>query len=97
MTNYFRVTAHHPETDVCIIADSNGYFSKLWEFSTFLISKGFKVIAVGNSEKFSDGNISRIGTTDETFAIRACNMGKPEIVNGEITINGITYKPDKTA
>ena len=79
MTNYFRVTAHHPETDVCIIADSNGYFSKLWEFSAFLISKGFKVIAVGN------------------IAIRACNMGKPEIVNGEITINGITYKPDKTA
>ena len=94
--NYFRVTAHHPESDVCIIADSNGYFSKLWEFSSFLVKKGFDIIAVGNSEKFSDGNITKITATDETFAVRACAMGKPDIKNGNITVNGITYKPNKS-
>ncbi len=93
--NYFRVTAYHPESDVCIIADSNGYFSKLWEFSSFLVKNGFNIIAVGNSEKFSDGNITKINATDETFAVRACKIGQPDFSNGEITINGITYKPNK--
>lgn len=92
---YFRITAYHTETDVCIIADSNGYFSALWEFSVFLVKKGFDIIAVGKEEKFSDGNMTRINATDETFAIRACAMGKPDFKNGVITVNGITYKPNK--
>jgi hypothetical protein len=95
--NYFRVTAYNPDNDVCIIADSNGYFSKLWEFSSFLIKKGFTIIAVGNDTKFSDGNITRIAATDETFAIRACKIGQPDFSNGEITINGITYTPNKNS
>ena len=93
--NYFRVTAYHPETDVCIIADSYGCFSKLWEFSSFFVQKGFSIIAVGSDAKFDNGNITRINETNETYAIRACTMGKPEIVNGEITVNGLTYKPNK--
>ncbi len=93
--NYFRVTAYNPDNDVCLIADSNGYFSKLWEFSSFFVKKGFNIIAVGNDTKFSDGNISHINATDETFAIRACAMGKPDFENGVITINGISYKPNK--
>ena len=95
--NYFRLTAHHPDNDVCLIADSNGYFSALWEFSSFFVKKGFKIIAVGNDTKFSDGNINRISATDETFAIRACAMGKPGFENGVITVNGISYRPDKNA
>lgn len=97
MNNYFRITAYHPETDVCIIADSNGCFSKLWEFSSFLVKKGFDTIAVGKDDKFSDGNITRIAATEETFAIRACAMGKPEFENGVITVNGISYIPDINA
>lgn len=93
--NYFRVTAYHPDNDVCLIADSYGYFPKLWEFSSFFVKKGFKIIAVGNDAKFSDGNITRIEQTDETFAIRACAMGEPDFENGVITVNGISYKPNK--
>ncbi len=97
MNNYFRITAYNTENDVCLIADSNGYFSQLWEFSSFLVQKGFEIIAVGKSEKFSDGNIPRISIANETFAIRACAMGKPKFENGEITVNGKTYKPNKSA
>lgn len=93
--NYFRITAYNPEKDVCLIADSYGYFSKLWEFSSFWVNNGFKIIAVGSDAKFSDGNINRINETEETFAIRACAMGQPEFINGVITINGKTYKPNK--
>lgn len=93
--NYFRITAYHPEHDVCIIADSYGYFSAVWEFSSFLVGKGFKIIAVGSDAKFLDGNITRINATKESYAIRACAMGQPKILNGTIAINGITYKPNK--
>lgn len=95
--NYIRVTAYNPDNDVCIIADSNGYFSAVWEFSAFLVSKGFKIIAVGSDAKFLDGNITRIDATEETFAIRACNTGKPVIENGTITVSGKTYTPDRNA
>ena len=29
MSNYFRITAYHPEQDLSAIFDSNGYFEKL--------------------------------------------------------------------
>lgn len=93
--NYFRITAYNPENDVCLIADSYGYFSALWEFSSFWVNKGFKIIAVGSDAKFSDGNLTKINATDDAFAIRACAMGKPKYENGVITVNGVTYKPNK--
>ena len=43
MSNYFRITAYHPEQDLSAIFDSNGYFEKLWQFSAYLIQKGFKI------------------------------------------------------
>ena len=47
MANYFRITAYHPAENVCAIFDSNGRFEKLWQFSSYLIQKGFKIIEVG--------------------------------------------------
>ena len=47
MTNYFRITAYHPAKNVCAIFDCNGRFEKLWEFSSYLIQRGFKIIEVG--------------------------------------------------
>lgn len=44
MSNYFRITAYHPEQDLSAIFDSNGCFEKLWQFSAYLIQKGFKII-----------------------------------------------------
>ena len=52
MTNYFRITVYHPVEDFSAIIDSYGMFDKLWQFSAYLVEKGFKIIAVGNDEQF---------------------------------------------
>ena len=60
MSNYFRVTGNYPEKNVTFIADSNGKFEKLWQFSSFLVKKGCKVIAISSEDKFLDGNIQKV-------------------------------------
>lgn len=32
MANYFRITAYHPQKDVCAVLDSNGMFDAIWQF-----------------------------------------------------------------
>lgn len=59
MDNYFRITAYHPVEDFSAIIDSYGLFDKLWQFSAYLVEKGFKIIAVGNDEQFLDGNFEK--------------------------------------
>ena len=49
-TNYYRIAAYHPKEDFSIIVDSNGRYEKLWQFSAELMSKGFKIIEVGNKD-----------------------------------------------
>lgn len=44
MLNYFRITGYYPAKDVCFIADSNGKFAELWQFSSYLVRKGVKII-----------------------------------------------------
>ena len=44
MNNYFRLTVYHPEKDICAILDSNGLYEKVWQFSSFLIGKNFKIL-----------------------------------------------------
>ena len=44
MATYFRITAYHPEKDMSIIMDSNGIYEKLWQFSAYLVSKGFDIL-----------------------------------------------------
>ena len=46
MANYFRITAYYPEKDFSVILDSNGKFEKLWQFSAYLVQKGFKILEV---------------------------------------------------
>lgn len=60
MANYFRITAYHPTENLSVIMDSNGLFEKLWHFSAYLVSKGFKIIAVGEECDFQFGNIPKI-------------------------------------
>ena len=95
MQNYFRITAYHPEENVSVIMDAYGMFEKLWQFSSFMVQKGFKIIAVGNGETFTDGNIEK----DDTFRankilLRACVTGKPTIENGKVEVNGKFYTPN---
>ena len=94
MSTYFRITAYHPEENVSIIIDSNGMFEKLWQFSSHLVKKGFKIIAVGNEESFDDGNIPKAFLDAHTMILRACDRGKPVCQNGKIEVKGRFYQPD---
>ena len=69
MSNYFRITAYHPAENLSVIFDSNGYFEKLWQFSAYLIQKGFKIIEVGNEEKFDEGETQPLWSN---LASKAC-------------------------
>ena len=90
MSNYFRVTGNYPEKNVTFIADSNGKFEKLWQFSSYLVKKGCKVIAISSEDKFLDGNIQKVPENAQQFIIRTCAMGTETETNE--TINGIYYK-----
>ena len=60
MANYFRITAYHPTENFSVIMDSNGMFEKLWQFSSFMVSKGFKIIEVGGEGKFNEGDMPKV-------------------------------------
>lgn len=92
-TQYFRITAYHPEEDLSAIFDSNGMFEKLWQFSSFLLQKGFKIIEVSSDEKFLDVNIYKAEINTEEFYLRAHMHGKP--ANVEFELNGIVYQAIK--
>ena len=53
---YFRITAYYPQDNFSFIIDSNGIFEKLWQFSSYLIQKGIKVIEVSKLEDIIDIN-----------------------------------------
>lgn len=65
MNNYYRITGYCEKEDFCFIMDCYGMFEKLWQFSSYLLQKGLKVLEVGNDTKFMDGNIDRIDEDDE--------------------------------
>ena len=91
--NYYRVTAYNKELNVCLIADSNGKYEKVWQFSSFFVCKGFEIIAVGKEEDFSLGNISKANPDKNNILIRACGKGRPSIENNVIEIRGKKYSP----
>lgn len=92
---YYRITAYYPQDDFSFIVDSNGMFEKLWQFSSYLIQKGIKVIEVSKLEDIIDINIEPVEEDKDHILLRATADGKPEYV--EQTINGITHKAIKVA
>ena len=93
MKNYFRITGYCPEHNFSFIVDSNGMFEKLWQFSSYLIQKGLKVLEVSNSEKFKDINIEPIEEDKNHIILRATAEGKPEYIDH--LIDGASYKAVK--
>ena len=92
MAIYFRITAYHPEENILLIIDSNGKFEKLWQFSSFLVSKGFKILEAGNEESFDEGNIPKAFLDAHNMILRACNRGKPVCQDGKIEVKGRYYQ-----
>ena len=95
MEKYFRITGYSPEQDLCFIIDSNGMFEKLWQFSSYLIQRGFKVLEVSNAENFIDINIKKVEENPEKIFLRANAQGKPENIQHEI--DGVVYNAIKVA
>lgn len=103
MSNYFRVTAHCEKENISFIADSNGKFEKLWQFSSYLVKRGCKIVAISADDKFLDGNIRKAPENAEQFIIRACAMGTPTetsetkdgVIYTALHVGNITYIPDK--
>ena len=93
--NYFRITGYNHENDFCFILDSNGMFEKLWQFSSYIISKGLKVLEVAKIEDIIDINIEKVEQDSEHIFLRATANGKPEYVDQQV--NGTTYKAIKVA
>ena len=91
MSNYFRITAYHPAKNICAIFDSNGHFGKLWQFSAELVAKGFKILAVGNDTKFTEGNIPKTEESNKLL-LRACIKGKPVQSGSFIEVSGKSYE-----
>ena len=87
---YFRITGYHKEKDICFIADSNGAFEKLWQFSAFLIQKGITVIEASNDGKFLEGSLPLIKPSDKIM-LRACDQGEPIIIENTITVHTQEY------
>jgi len=104
MTQYFRITAYCASENLTIIIDSNGMYEKLWQFSSFFISKGFEILEISSSDKFLDGNISKCEVVPDNLILRETLTGRPENIthmhNGinyhAIKVREKIYIPDKT-
>lgn len=93
MSNYFRITGYVKEKDVCFIMDSNGYFEKLWQFSSYLVQNNIQILEVSNDTKFQDVNIGKVDYDKDHLFLRATTKGKPEYINH--TIDGEIFKAVK--
>ena len=91
MANYFRITAYHPTENLSVIMDSNGLFEKLWQFSSFMVSKGFKIIEVGGEDKFIEGDMPKAERDAVHIILRACKSGQPDIQGNTIMVEGKRY------
>ena len=79
MANYFRVTAHHTEQNISVILDNNGRFEKLWQFSSYLMNKGFKIIEVTTSDKLVYDPFPIIEKESNKTLLRSIAKGLPII------------------
>ena len=101
--NHFRVTAYHPTEDITVLIDSYGVYQKLWQLSSALVLKGFNILEVSDSTKFIDVNIPSIEPNEKQLYLRACMVGKPDVllqtIDGRrvkvIQVENRMYIPDK--
>ena len=89
--NYFRITAYNKEQDYSIIMDSYGAFDGLGAFSSFIVSKGFSIIAVGNENFFNEGNIPKVEKPTDKMILRAESNGRPIRDGKQISVGDKSY------
>ncbi len=104
MTNYFRITAYYEKEGLSMIIDSNGMFEKLWQFSSYIVQKGLKVLEVSNADNFIDVNTQLVEKDNQHVLLRAVHKDKPEYISQMIDrkvyravkVDDIIYVPEKT-
>ncbi len=104
MTNYFRITAYHEKENLSAIIDSNGKFEKLWQFSSYVLQKGFTILEVSNADNFIDVNFDLANKDTQHVLLRAAQSGKPEYIKhyiGDVPykavqVNDMIYIPERT-
>ena len=47
MSKYFRITGYNEKENISVIMDSNGKFNEIWEFSVYMLQKGFRIKKIG--------------------------------------------------
>lgn len=103
--NHFRVTAYHPTEDITVLIDSYGKFEKLWQLSSMLVMKGFKILEALDCSKFVDVNIPSVEPNKDKLYLRACMVGGPDVflqdIDGKrvkvVQVENRMYIPDKGA
>ena len=74
MSKYFRITGYAPQADLGFIMDCYGMHEELWEFSSVMVKRGFKILAVGDSDKFLEGDIRMMKTTFAGLTNKVCQL-----------------------
>lgn len=77
-TEYYRITAHNATEKLSIIADSYGKFEKLWQFSSYLVERGFTILAVDREQFFIEGTMPKVDAVSEKLIIRAVDREEPK-------------------
>ena len=90
--NYFRVTIYDKTNNISAILDSNGAFEKLWQFSAYLVNKGFNIIDASKLENITETNIEPANEDNEHIILRATQDGKVELQNNTIKVADMFYK-----
>ena len=65
-------------------------FEKLWQFSSYLVQKGIKIIEASYVDNVIDINITKAEEDKDHFILRANADGKPEYITQ--SIEGENYK-----
>lgn len=86
-----RTTAYNKTENYSVILDSYGAFDAIWQFSSFLIAKGFSIFSVGNQDKFGDGNIPKVKEQTTKLIVRANIHGEPKKDGNKISVSDKYY------
>ena len=78
MNNYYRIKGYDPKHDFTFILDSHGMFEKKWQFSSYLIQRGLKVLEIADSDAFTDKDLTKAPESSEHLYLRASANGKPQ-------------------
>ena len=90
MATLFRITAYHNDLNISVILDSKGYFEKIWQFSSYLIQKGFKILEVSKEENIKNIKMHNVEYDKDHIFLIDCDDGKPEYL--EEVIDGKKQK-----